>query len=64
MNTNKLKEGQFIIKSVLTSKKYHNAPRRMVAGLAISDGHFTNMPLADSEVLRPYSEIKAVYLSN
>jgi len=51
------KQGQFIIKSVLTSKKYHNAPRKMVAGLAISEGRFTNLPLTDREILRPYSEI-------
>ncbi|MFS7384908.1 putative T6SS immunity periplasmic lipoprotein [Rahnella inusitata] len=50
-------KGQFIVSYVLTSKRHKDEPRRMVAGLEISQGRFFNIPLTDMEILRPYSEM-------
>lgn len=50
-------KGQYIIESVLTSKKHQNEPRRIVAGVDVSHGHIGNISLTDMEILRPYSEM-------
>lgn len=47
-------KGEFIISYVLHSKHHAERPRRMVAGMKIADGCISNIPLTETEILRPY----------
>ncbi|HEO0718501.1 TPA: hypothetical protein U5E38_003095 [Yersinia enterocolitica] len=45
-------KGQFIVGYVLTSKAQSNVPRRIVAGIEISDSRVYGIPLTDREAAR------------
>ncbi|MFC0229141.1 putative T6SS immunity periplasmic lipoprotein [Serratia aquatilis] len=50
-------KGQFIVEYVLTNKQQANPPRKIVAGLEISNSHIYSIPLTDTETSKPYSSI-------